>query len=209
MTLIGLNPPPQLRGQFLPDLVEAYARVGRTDDARACLQELIRLAAAQQRASWQARIARCHALLDDGDLDSRRTEALSWHAKGAMPFELARTQLCFGELLRRRRRRADARDLLSQALEEFEALGCAPWAERARQELAACGTTVTAQASASPLSQLTAQEVQVALAVAKGVTNQEVAATLFLSVKTVEYHLSNIYRKLSMRSRAQLIRKLA
>ena len=209
MTLIGHNAPPQLRGQLLPDLIEAYARVGRTADAQASLEELLQLAAAQQRPSWQARIARYRALLGDSDLDGRLAEALTWHAKGVMPFELARTQLCFGELLRRRRRRADARDLLRQALDEFEALGGAPWAERARQELAACGMTVTAHASTSPLSQLTAQELQVSLAVAKGLTNQEVAATLFLSVKTVEYHLSNVYRKLDIRSRAQLVRKLA
>jgi DNA-binding CsgD family transcriptional regulator len=209
MALIGRDAPPPLRGQLLPDLIEAYARTGRTASAQAGLEELQQLAAAQQRASWHARIARCRALLGDGDLDSRRAEALSWHAKGAMPFELARTQLCFGELLRRRRRRADARNLLRQALDGFEALGCAPWADRARQELAACGMTVRVHTSASPLAQLTAQELQVALAVTKGLTNQEVAATLFLSVKTVEYHLSNVYRKLHVRSRSQLVRKVA
>ena len=209
MALADHDAPPQLRGQLLPDLIEAYARVGRTADARASLEELSQLAAAQQRPSWQARVARCRALLDDGDVDRRRAEALSWHAKGILPFELARTQLCFGELLRRRRRRADARDLLRDALGGFEVLGAAPWAERTRQELAACGMTVGTRAPANSLSQLTAQELQVAFAVAKGLTNQEVAATLFLSVKTVEYHLSNIYRKLDLRSRGQLIRKVS
>ena len=209
MALTGRDAPPQLRGQLLPDLVEAYARAGRTASAQASLAELQQLRSAQQRASWQARIARCRALLGDGDLDNLQAEALSWHAKAAMPFELARTQLCFAELLRRRRRRADARNLLRKALDGFEALGCAPWAERTRQELAATGMTVATRASTSPLAQLTAQELQVALAVAKGLTNQEVAATLFLSVKTVEYHLSNVYRKLAVRSRAQLVRKVA
>jgi DNA-binding CsgD family transcriptional regulator len=209
MALTGRDAPPQLRGQLMPDLIEAYARTGQTASARASLEELLQLPGAQQRASWQARIARCRALLGDGDLDSLQAEALSWHAKITMPFELARTQLCFGELLRRRRRRADARNLLRKALDGFEALGCAPWAERTRQELAACGMTVTTQIPTSPLAQLTAQELQVALTVAKGLTNQEVAATLFLSVKTVEYHLSNVYRKLDVRSRAQLVRKVA
>jgi DNA-binding NarL/FixJ family response regulator len=119
-----------------------------------------------------------------------------------MPFERARTQLCYGERLRRLRRRADARRHLHEALETFTRLGAQPWAERTRSELRATGSTVRRSTDALP--KLTPQELQVALVVARGATNHEAATTLFLSQKTIEYHLSNIYRKTQIRSRAEL-----
>lgn len=103
-------------------------------------------------------------------------------------------------------RRGDAREPLRLALSGFEALGAAPWAARARAELRATGVTVRARRTAS--MELTAQELRVALAVADGATNREAAAALFLSVKTVEYHLTKVYEKLGARTRTQMARLL-
>jgi len=96
------------------------------------------------------------------------------------------------------------REQLRVALEEFERLGAAPWAARARAELRAAGESGTPR-RANGIQQLTPQELQVALAVAGGSTNREVAASLFLSPKTIEFHLGNIYSKLEIRSRTQLV----
>jgi DNA-binding NarL/FixJ family response regulator len=119
-----------------------------------------------------------------------------------MPFEEARTRLLLGSTLRRRRLRAEARPELAAALETFERLGAVDWAERARVELRATGVRL-APASAG-LTQLTPQELQVALAVAAGLSNREVAGQLFLSVKTVEFHLGHVFDKLGLARRTQL-----
>ena len=119
-----------------------------------------------------------------------------------MPFERARTLLCLGERLRRSRQRGPARQHLRRALEIFEQLDAAAWAARARAELAATGETTTRGTGVVAL--LTPQELQVALVVARGASNQEAASALFLSQKTIEYHLSNIYRKTNLHSRAEL-----
>jgi DNA-binding NarL/FixJ family response regulator len=128
--------------------------------------------------------------------------ALAAEACAVMPFERARTQLVFGERLRRQRQRAEAREHLQAALETFQRLGAQPWADKAHTELRATGSTVGRSADALP--RLTPQELQVALVVGRGATNHEAAATLFLSQKTIEYHLSNIYRKTNIRSRSEL-----
>ncbi|MCU0284543.1 MAG: helix-turn-helix transcriptional regulator, partial [Candidatus Nanopelagicales bacterium] len=112
-----------------------------------------------------------------------------------------------GEHRRRTRRLRDAREPLTAALEVFEAVGAPPWAERARRELAAAGARVPAPQPA-PGVELSPQETRVALAVADGCTNAEVADLLFLSVKTVEFHLSSVYRKLGVRSRGGLAKAL-
>ena len=124
------------------------------------------------------------------------------------PFEAARTQLAYGERLRRSGRRIDAREQLRAALVVFERLGAAPWAERARAELRASGERLRRRDPATR-DELTPQEVQIAMVVIEGKTNREVGAQLFLSPKTVEWHLGNIYRKLAVRSRSQLMRALA
>src|SRR5438552_1374317 len=133
--------------------------------------------------------------------------AMSLHARTDMPFERARTELCYGERLRRARRRAEARDQLHAALETFERLGAGPWADRARNELRATGETVHRDRSAS--DELTLQELQVALKVSEGATNREAAAALFLSPKTIEAHLSRVYGKLGIRSRTELAHRFA
>jgi DNA-binding NarL/FixJ family response regulator len=128
--------------------------------------------------------------------------ALAQPGCATMPFERARTELCLGERLRRARQRTLARTHLHRALTGFERLGAAPWAQRARAELRATGETV--RRGGDHAGQLTPQELQVALVVSRGASNHEAAATLFISQKTVEYHLSNIYRKTNIRSRADL-----
>jgi DNA-binding CsgD family transcriptional regulator len=182
------------------DLVEAYIRDGRPDAAR----ELLAEHEPHSGGRWaEAAAARCRALLaTPEEMDEAFRVALATPGCALMPFERARTQLCYGERLRRVRQRAHARQHLHDALETFVRLGAQPWADRVRTELRATGTTVGRSADALP--RLTPQELQVALVVARGATNHEAAATLFLSQKTIEYHLSNIYRKAHIRSRAEL-----
>ena len=177
------------------DLIEAYARAGRTGDAAATLDTL------EAKRGWAAAAAaRCRGLLHDDD-DAFR-EALARHDTR---FETARTELCYGERLRRAGRRTESRAQLQSALDRFEALGAQPWAERARTELRASGERVRRREPGAT-ERLTPQELQVALTVARGATNREAAAALFLSTKTIEFHLRNIYRKLGIRSRTELVR---
>jgi DNA-binding CsgD family transcriptional regulator len=186
--------------QWAPDLIEAYVRVGRESDAAAVLERHL----AHRPGGWaRATSARCDGLLSDAfDVPFRR--ALELHDT---PFETARTELCYGERLRRAGRRTEARGQLHAALERFDRLGAKPWAERARTELRASGATVRRGAPGAT-EQLTPQELQVALTVARGATNRETASALFLSTKTIEFHLRNIYRKLGVRSRTELVARL-
>jgi DNA-binding CsgD family transcriptional regulator len=195
---------------FAGDHVEALIRAGRREEAEA---ELGRLAAEAQSTggAWANAVTeRCRALLaPDGEVEAHAARAMGWHDRVDMPFERARTELVLGERLRRARRRADARGPLERALEVFERLGAEPWAARTRTELTATGGAYRTEHEVSPADELTPHELQVALLVADGLTNREVAAALFLSPKTIEHHLSIIYRKLGLRSRAQLAALLA
>ena len=151
-------------------------------------------------------LGRCRGLLADGpDADGHFEDALTLHGAGGRPFDAARTGLLYGEALRRRRRRAEARSHLRTALEAFERLGAAPWAERARAELRASGETARKR-DPSSRAQLTPQELQIARFVGQGATNREIAAQLFLSPRTVDHHLRNVFAKLGISSRAELIR---
>ena len=132
-------------------------------------------------------------------------EALAHHARSDRRVEEARTRLVFGEHLRRMKRRTDARAQLRGSIDAFEWLGAAPWAERARAELRATGETARRR-DPSTLDQLTPQEVQIDRRVADGATNKAVAAQLFISPRTVDYHLRNVFVKLGIASRAELIR---
>jgi DNA-binding CsgD family transcriptional regulator len=195
--------------QSIPDLVEAYVRAGRREEASGALTRLS--AAADVTGSLWARAttARCRALLaPDEEVRARFDEALTLHDGLPMPFERARTLLVLGERLRRAKQRAEARVPLQEALDGFERLGARPWAERARTELRATGQTSTRRSEAAA-EQLTPHELQIALLVAQGMTNREAAAALFLSPKTIEYHLGQIYRKLDVRGRSQLARLMA
>ena len=146
--------------------------------------------------------ARCRGLLAEHGFEDAFEESLAITGD-LMPLEHARTQLCLGMRRRRVHRRVAARSALTAALEYFENAGAEPWAEQARAELRTAGAPAAAAGDGS-LRTLTPQELQVALSVAQGITNREAAASLFLSEKTVEFHLSNVYRKLGLRSRTEL-----
>jgi len=193
----------------LGDVIEAYARLGRRREAQEKLADLSERAEASSFPWARALVCRCRGLLaDESALDEHFLQASEWHALANQPFALARTRLCYGERLRHARRRREARDQLRPALEIFEQLDARPWAERAAAELRATGER--AQESSPPvLRPLTSQEARVAIAVAQGATNLEAARTLFISPKTVEFHLANVYRKLSLRSRTELARLIA
>jgi DNA-binding CsgD family transcriptional regulator len=152
-------------------------------------------------------VTRCHAQLTATDDESDRlfTESLALHAGGGRPFDMARTALLFGERLRRRRKRAEARKHLRTALETFERLGATPWAEHARAELLATGETARKR-DVSTVTELTPQELQIARLVAGGATNRTIAAQLFLSPRTVDYHLRKVFSKLGLSSRHELVR---
>jgi DNA-binding CsgD family transcriptional regulator len=195
--------------EWLPDLIEAYIRTDRADDARGRLEVWEERATKTQRLWALAAAARYRGLLGPPDeIDVHFAEALALHDRTPSAFERARTELCYGERLRRAGRRVDGRTHLRSALEVFERLGAVPWAERTRVELRATGETARRR-DPTAVERLTPQELQVALAVGEGRTNRDVAAALFLSPKTIEYHLGNIYRKLDVRSRAQLAHLLA
>jgi DNA-binding CsgD family transcriptional regulator len=151
--------------------------------------------------------ARCRGMLAGEDRYEREFQtALALYGED-MAFEQARTQLTLGMRRRRSRRRADARAALHEALAYFERSGAEPWAGQARAELTATGEMPPSDTTGG-LRSLTPQELQVALLVAQGSTNREAAAALFLSPKTVEFHLGNTYRKLGVRSRAELVRRV-
>ena len=188
----------------MPDLVETLSRQGRVEEARrAC--ELLDHHVAHPRTG-AAVIARCRGLVaDDDEFEQHFLESLALHPDDIDPFGKARTQLCFGERLRRSRRRAEAREHLRAAGEVFDRLGATPWGERVRAELRASGETARKR-DPSTVDQLTPQELQIAGFVAEGLTNKEIAAQLFLSPRTIDSHLRNVFQKLSITSRTQLAR---
>jgi DNA-binding CsgD family transcriptional regulator/tetratricopeptide (TPR) repeat protein len=189
----------------VPDLVEAAVRAGRPDRARAALGDYASWAAHSGTPWTRPRLASCEAMLAEGQAATGRYEAALAQADDALPFDLARIRLLFGEHLRRERRRADAREQLRAAAEAFDRMGAAPWAERARVELRATGERARRR-DAGSLATLTPQELQVARLVAEGLANKEVAAQLFLSPRTIDAHLRNVFAKLGITSRGQLAR---
>ncbi|WP_370647035.1 helix-turn-helix transcriptional regulator [Mycobacterium sp. IDR2000157661] len=192
---------------FLPDAVEALLHTGRLDDAEA-LVEILEGNGRRLNREWMLTAsARCRAMLlaARGDVDAASeaaNRALTEHDRLPMPFERARTLLLWGQIQRRQRdKNADA--TLREALRVFDELGTALWADRARAELNRRTSGVVAAA------ELTPSERRVAELLASGMTRREVAAALFISPKTVEAHLARIYRKLGIRSRAELGRYMA
>lgn len=156
-------------------------------------------------ALWGRAIALHGRALLAEDPEPHFAAALAVHEQAGRPFERARTELAFGEYLRRARRRTEARGRLRAALDGFEALGAAQWAERARMELRASGER-SRRRDPSTLDELTAQERQIAGLVAEGGTNRDIAARLFLSPRTIDFHLRNVFRKLGISSRVELAR---
>jgi DNA-binding CsgD family transcriptional regulator len=191
------------------DAIEAYLHVGRPDEAARWLESF----ATQARDSgWPWALARSAHLAalsaDAGSYEGCFEEALDHHEQARQPFLRARTELAYGERLRREGLRRQSRDHLRAALAAFEMLGAAPWAEQAAAQLRATGEQVRPR-SDRDTSALTQQELQIALVVAGGATNKEAAAQLFLSPKTIEKHLGSTYAKLGLRSRADLARIFA
>ncbi|MFI1571198.1 AAA family ATPase [Streptomyces anulatus] len=217
--LVGTGP---ARGHFaarmlaVPCWVEAAVLGGRLPEESRELQ-----AAVDEFASWAAgtadpgapaQLARCRALLAPADeADARYAEALAHHGRAGGDFERARTQLLYGQWLRRRRRTREARGPLRDALVAFQRCSARAWADRAAGELRAAGEPVGALRSAAdgPLAALTPQQLRIARCVAEGATNREVALRLSLSPRTVDHHLRNVFAALGIRSRTELARLLA
>jgi DNA-binding CsgD family transcriptional regulator len=191
-----------------PDLIEALIRRGDTSAAEELLEPFADEAERIGQPYPRAVGLRCRALLATDDAYQQLFErALELHEVDQNVFAAARTRLTYGERLRRNGRRTDCREQLREALAVFERLEARPWAERARSELRASGERLR-RSDPSTADELTPQELQIAMVVAEGKTNREVGAQLFLSPKTIEWHLGHIYRKLGVRSRAELARAL-
>jgi DNA-binding CsgD family transcriptional regulator len=190
----------------LPEWIEASVRSGDLDQARSTLT-LLEALAGNADDSGRSAVLCCRALLaDDEQADKLFTEALALQARAGSPVPfVARTQLLFGERLRRTRRRTRSRAHLRAAMEAFERLGAAPWAARARAELRASGET-SRRRDETAAEPLTPQELRIAQSVAQGQSTRDIAAALFLSPRTVEYHLYKLFPKLGVTSRAQLVR---
>jgi DNA-binding CsgD family transcriptional regulator len=190
---------------FTADLVEASVRGGDVDAGRRAFGVLDAFTRSPAPLWARAFAHRCRALLADeaGAAEKAFNDALRLHVESHRPLDHARTALLYGEHLRRQRRRVEAREHLKMALDVFEGLGATPWAERARTELRASGETARKR-DPSTIAQLTPQELQIARFVAEGLANKEVAARLFLSPRTIDSHLRNVFTKLGITSRTQL-----
>jgi DNA-binding CsgD family transcriptional regulator len=191
------------RGSHLPNAIEALTAVGRIDDAEPLVDALERAGTGRRRpwVSAAAARGRSQILAARGELPGAiesAERAVEHHELLPMPFEQARTQLLLGQLYRRRRQGVAAAGALRSALDAFERLGTPLWAAKARAEL----TRVNAGRGGE--QQLTAAELRIANLAVAGLTNKDIAAELYLSGKTVEAHLSRVYRKLGIRSRMSL-----
>jgi DNA-binding CsgD family transcriptional regulator len=192
-----------------PELVHIYLRLGRGDEAAGAAAEFERDARAKGQPWALARSARCQGLLSAAESSDHHFEtALALHGQTSDAFETARTRLAYGSRLRRDRHRVRAREQLRAAIDVFDHLGADPWSDTARAELAATGETARRR-DPTTVSDLTPQELQIALRLAAGSTTREAAAAMFLSPKTIEYHLRNIYRKLEIGSRSELTSAMA
>jgi DNA-binding CsgD family transcriptional regulator len=198
----GDNADPDL--SMVPELVEAYVRSGRRSDGARVLTDHETAVRAKAQPWALARYHRARGLLSDDDaFDGPFREAIEQHARAPDAFEEARTRLSYGQRLRRARRRVDARSELRRAFAVFDRLGAARWRDLAATELAATGETARRR-DVSTLDELTPQELSIATLLAGGRTTREAAGTLFVSPKTIEYHLRHVYQKLGVKNRDQL-----
>ena len=190
------------------ELIEAASRSGRSERAAETL-ELLSESTQAGGTPWALGVeARSRALVSHGEqAEALYREAIDRLEPTRLRVDLARTHLLYGEWLRRERRRLDARDELRLAHELFSEFGMEAFAERARVELEATGERARKR-TVDTLGELTPQEAQVSRLVARGHTNKEIAAQLFISASTVEYHLRKVFRKLGVKSRTQLANRL-
>ncbi len=206
----AFQPDPVGYGTLLvPELAEAASRTGDSallESALEWLSERTRVISSR----WVTGIeARARALASEGEVaDSLYRRSIEHHYSTRLRLELARTQLLYGEWLRRERRRLEAREQLRTALEAFTSMGAEAFAGRAERELQATGERARKR-TVETLGELTPQETQISRLVAQGHTNREIAARLFISPSTVEYHLRKVFRKLGVKSRTQLAHRLS
>jgi DNA-binding CsgD family transcriptional regulator len=193
--------------------VEAAVAVGRRDRAQRVLDAYEIWTRSANRPGLRGIAARCRALLAEGaDAEAHYREALKHHQSADRDFDRGYTELLYARHLRRGRQRSEARDRLHSALEVFERLELDLWTKRVRAELRAVGERgpseePPAEQERLHASGLTAQQVQIATLVAEGATNREIAARMFVSTRTVDYHLRRIFQSLGITSRAELIRR--
>jgi DNA-binding CsgD family transcriptional regulator len=206
---IYADDPPGFGSRILPEIVEAGDRAGDAAAARAALDRLASRAVVTGTPWALGILARSRALLaPDADAEALYRAAIVHLAGTSVRTELARTHLLYGEWLRRRKRRRDARVQLRIACGMFDAMGAAAFAGRTRAELLATGDSPR-QPERLTGPDLTPQETQVSRLAAAGATNAEIATHLFVATSTVEYHLSKVFRKLGITSRRQLKAALA
>ncbi|MFF9060596.1 LuxR C-terminal-related transcriptional regulator [Streptomyces sp. NPDC014882] len=203
------------RGHFalwmlaVPCYVEAAVSAGQPEGARSVVEEFARWAVFGADPQAPAQLLRCRALLAPQDrADALYRHALDLHESAGGDFERARTELLHGKWLRRRRRLREARDRLGAALVGFERCGARAWAEQTRDELRANGAAAGGPRphGSADLAGLTPQQLRIARRVAEGATNREVALTLSVSTRTVDYHLRKVFATLGVRSRLELAR---
>ena len=200
---------PHISMRALPELVEAAARAGQAGLAHDAVKQLAEITQACGNDSALGIEARCRALLsDDADADDLYREAIDRLGRTQLRPELARAHLLYGEWLRREGRRVHAREQLRTAHDMLTAIGMAAFAERARRELIATGETARKR-SLETVTTLTAQEALIARLARDGRTNPEIGAQLFLSGRTVEWHLRKIFTKLGISSRTRTARRTA
>jgi len=192
------------RSWALVELVEAAARCGEQNAGRDALSRLSEVTQACG-TDWALGVeARSRALLSDGEAaEADYREAIERLTRTRMRADLARAQLLYGEWLRRQRRRTDAREPLRSAYQQFTSMRSEAFGDRAARELRATGTTARKR-SPDTNDDLTPRELQIANLAAEGLSNPEIGTRLFLSPRTVEYHLRGVFTKLGIRSRSQL-----
>jgi DNA-binding CsgD family transcriptional regulator len=206
----AMEPDPIGYGTLLvPELAEAASRAADQsllEYSLEWLSERTRVISSEWASGIESRV---RALISDGeDADTLYRNSIERLSSPRVRLELARSQLLYGEWLRRERRRLDARTQLRSALEAFTKIGAAAFARRAERELMATGERARKR-TIDTLDQLTPQETQIARLAAQGTTNKEIAAQLFISASTVEYHLRKAFRKLDVKSRTQLANRLS
>jgi len=206
LTVIG-DDPAFTAEVALPELIEAAARSGQREAAASAFKTLSDRALAAGTPWALGLRARCRAVLDEGDgAEDGYLEAVSQLEQSRAVVDLARTHLLYGQWLRRARRRRDARHELRIAHDMFAAMGADGFAARAATELRATGERARTR-TPETISDLTPQEARVAELAAEGLPDSEIAAQLFISPSTVDYHLRKVFRKLNVTSRTQLVRK--